>query len=272
MTELRAETDLALGGRWTSLRAGEREWLWRNPAVSFADRARARPGAAFVDAGGGEECLPSINGDPARGHDHGDVWCRPWVGEPGDAAVRTAAGLTLRRRLSHVRGVVRADYEISGRPGEPFVHAVHLLLDVSQDATLAVEGSPAVMRRHHPRAGEVTRSTWPDAGGTRLDRLGPDDGTATGAVVASDAVEIDDGDHRLRLGWGAQPGTPTSFLLWRNLGGWPAGVPYRSIGIEPMIGATTALAGARPDEVARIGPDGVLAWWLEISGCRASRA
>lgn len=266
MTDLRAQTDLALGGRWTSLRAGEREWLWRNPAVSLAERAGARHGATFVDAGGGEECLPSVNGDPARGHDHGDVWCRAWVGEPRDAAVRTDAGLTLRRQLTHERGVVRADYEISGRPGERLLHAVHLLLDVSPDATLEVAGSPAVTRQDHPEPGAVTRSSWPDAAGVRLDRLGPDDGTATGAVVASDAVEVHDGDHTLRLSWGAEPGTPTSFILWRNLRGWPARDPYRSIGIEPMIGATTTLEGASADDVAHLGPNGTLRWWLEISG------
>jgi hypothetical protein len=272
VSDVRAETDLALGGRWSSLRTGEREWLWRNPAVTLADRAAARHGAAFVDAGGGEECLPSINGDPSRGHDHGDVWCRPWVGEPADAAVRTAAGLTLRRRMDHRGGVVRADYEISGRPGEPFLHAVHLLLDVSEAATLTVSGSPVVTRHDHPGPGEVTRSTWPSAAGVRLDILGPVDGTATGAVVASDAVEIHDGEDILGLRWGTEGDAPTSFLVWRNLGGWPAAAPYRSVGIEPMVGATATLAGASADEVARLGADGRLTWWLEVSGRRASRA
>lgn len=262
MTELQVTTDLALGGRWTSLRAGEREWLWRNSAVSLAERAAARPGAAFVDAGGGEECFPSVNGDPALGQDHGDVWCRPWVGEHADASARTRDGLTLRRRLGHRDGTVRADYEITGAPGARFLHAVHLLLDVSEAARLRVPGAPMVTLQGE-RAG--TRTRWPDAAGIRLDRLGPDDGTATGAVVASDAVEILDGDRALRLRWGTEAEVPTSFALWRNLRGWPDGSPYRSIGIEPMLGATTSLEHADTGEAVALGPRGSLTWWLEIS-------
>src|SRR5581483_10582739 len=50
-------TDLEHGGRWTSLRLGGREWLWQR-----ADPARAgvAPGDAFVDAGGLEECVPTV--------------------------------------------------------------------------------------------------------------------------------------------------------------------------------------------------------------------
>ncbi|WP_420113073.1 hypothetical protein [Pseudactinotalea sp.] len=293
---LTVTTDLALGGRWTSLRSGTREWLWQNPGVTLAERAEARPGTPFVDAGGGEECFPSVTGDPTLGHDHGDVWCRPWVGEPADASARTRDGLTLRRRLSERSGAVRVDYEITGprssyrrhelvpsevrtrpggtnsadgvRLGARFLHAVHLLLDLSPAATLRVPGTPAVAVQDHPRPGEVTRSTWPEAAGVHLDLLGPDDGTATCAVVASDAVEILDEEDCLSLRWGADPGVPTSFVLWRNLRGWPAGTPYRSIGIEPMIGATTALAEAGPDECAALPATGAVSWWLEVSTAR----
>lgn len=270
MSALQVRTDLALGGRWTSLRAGEREWLWSNPAVSLAERAVVRSNMPFVDAGGGEECFPSVTGDPAHGHDHGDVWCRPWVGDPADAAARTRSGLTLRRRLTDRGGVVRAEYEITDSEEGPvagtgFVHAVHLLWDVSTAAILRVPGTPEVAVQDHPRPGEITRGTWPDPVGARLDLLGPDDGSATCAVVASDVVEILDGDHAINLRWGSRPGIPTSFVLWRNLGGWPAGNPYRSIGIEPMIGATTGLAGADPGDLAHLGDTGTLSWWLEIA-------
>lgn len=263
-------TDLALGGRWTSLRAGEREWLWTNPAVSPAERARVRPGVAFVDAGGGEECFPSVTGMPERGHDHGDVWCRPWVGEPADAAARTHDGLTLRRQLTEQAGVVRADYQITGPPGAPFLHAVHLLLEVSESARLHVPGTPRVRVLDHPEPGASIETVWPVAVGVPADRLGPDDGTATCAIVASTAVEILDGDHLLALRWGADPGTPTSFMLWRNLGGWPAATPYRSIGIEPMLGATGSLADAAPEETAIVPATGAIGWWLEIAAVSRS--
>lgn len=263
---VRMSTDLARGGRWTSLRTGSREWLWQNPVVTLAERAAARPGTPFVDAGGGEECLPSVGGDPAAGLDHGDVWHRPWVGVPDDAAAQTRDGLTLRRRVRHDDEHLRVDYAVTGAPGTPFLHAVHLLLDLSTDARLHVPGTPDVVVPDHPEVGAVTRTRWPDAGGLPLDRLGPDDGTAVCAVVVSDAVEVHDGEDVLALRWGSEPGAPTSFLVWRNLGGWPAGAPYRSFGVEPMLGAATALADAAPGEAAVLGPSGRLDWWLEVRG------
>ncbi|MEK8108353.1 hypothetical protein NKG94_31885 [Micromonospora sp. M12] len=68
---LRVAYDATHGGRWTSLHGGGREWLWRGPEPG---RHRVRPGDAFVDAGGLEECLPTVRGRP----DHGEVWSRPW--------------------------------------------------------------------------------------------------------------------------------------------------------------------------------------------------
>jgi hypothetical protein len=268
-TTVAVTTDLPLGGRWTSLRAGgahgQREWLWSNPRVSVAERASVRAGTPFVDAGGAEECLPSVVGAADLGHDHGDVWCRPWVGEPWDAAVRTRDGLTLRRRMGERAGAVRVDYDITGPPGTGLLHAVHLLLDLSEEARLQLPGAVDVEVQDRPSRGDRTRTVWPDGDGVRLDRFGPTDGTARCAVVASDAVDVLDGCDRLSLRWGAPPGVPVSLVVWRNLGGWPAESPYRSIGVEPMIGAATDVAAATPRQLAVIGDDGSLTWWLEVS-------
>src|SRR3954451_9902644 len=75
--------DCQHGGRWTSWRAGQREWLWSNPGVPAAARVAVEPGDGFVDAGGAEECFPTVRGTP----DHGDVWSRSWRGTPADAHV-----------------------------------------------------------------------------------------------------------------------------------------------------------------------------------------
>jgi hypothetical protein len=268
-------TDLALGGRWTSLRSssarGHREWLWGNPRVPLAERASVRPGTRFVDAGGGEECLPSVVGAADLGHDHGDVWCRPWVGEPSDAAVRTRDGLTLRRRVGERAGAVRVHYDITGPPGTGLLHAVHLLLDVSDEARLQLPRATEVevQVQDRPSRGRHMRTVWPDGDGARLDVLGPADGTARCAVVASDAVDVLDGRDRLSLRWGAPPGVPVSLVVWRNLGGWPVEAPYRSIGVEPMIGAGTDVAAATPRQLATIGDEGSITWWLEVSASSA---
>ncbi|MEV4757184.1 hypothetical protein AB0J86_19005 [Micromonospora sp. NPDC049559] len=285
--KLRAEVDDRLGGRWTSLRGGRREWLWSRPDPA---RAGAVPGDGFVDAGGLEECLPTVRGTP----DHGDVWSRPWR-RTGDGE-STVAGddFALRRRIAHHDGAVTADYLLRARPGYRFVWAAHALLDLSPRARLlAPDGTPT---RLYPdvlpqAAGPGTAGAgpapaepearptgpepwvtgaWPDPAGIPLDRFGPDDGSAVGAVLLDcPEVRVADGLDTLTLRLDC-PGQPRSTALWRNLGGWPAGTPYRSTGVEPMLGAVFDLATAGPDDAAVVPPTGVLGWRLTISAHRTT--
>ncbi|MFC4945296.1 hypothetical protein [Pseudonocardia sp. GCM10023141] len=240
--QLTVEFDAAHGGRWTSLRTPEREWLWRNASAEAARRA-ARPGATFVDAGGVEECFPTVRGLP----DHGDVWSRPWGERHGD--------LRLARR-NRGGAPLTVDYTVMGPPHTPFVHAVHALLDVSPSARLEAPGATTAVLIDEGRTVD-----WPSG----LDRLGPDDGTAVAAVLPGcAAATVHDGADTLQLAWRVLEGdAPCSLLLWRNLGGWPAGGPYRSIGVEPMVGTAAALDG--PGEPASTGASGTLRWELTIA-------
>nr|WP_296071429.1 hypothetical protein [uncultured Actinoplanes sp.] len=240
--------DAALGGRWTSLSAGGREWLWHRPTAS---RDTVVPGAPFVDAGGVEECLPTIRGVP----DHGDLWSRPWTALSAAGAVVDTGALRLTRTFTTTgAGELQALYRLEAEPGHRFLWAAHALLDVSQDAVLTarpgtetrIDGSPA--------------GTWP-AG---LARLGPDDGTATGAILIDcPAATVADG-QRLTFHLEA-PGQPVSTALWRNLRGWPADDPYRSIGVEPMLGRVWDLATAGPGDAAVVPASGVCEWRLTVS-------
>ncbi len=261
---LTLRTDPDHGGRWTSLRTAEREWLWTNPAPAVAGaRLRVAPGAPFVDAGGAEECFPTVRGQP----DHGDAWSRSWHAAGATACVQVAGIGTLTRRARPAGDALRLDYTIEGAPGTGFLHAVHALLEVGPRARLEVPGAPvAVVLDPTP-----VQQTWP-AGG--LDRLGPDDGTAVCALLPGcRAATVVDGDDALRLEWDApaQPGS-CSLLLWRNLGGWPSGRPYRSIGVEPMVGRAADLATAAPDEVARVDGSGSFGWTLRITALRRTAA
>lgn len=251
---LELQTDLPHGGRWTSLRGGSREWLWAHPDPGLQqDRRLVRPGAAFVDAGGVEECLPTVRGEP----DHGDVWSRPWSGTAEDASVEVPPVGTLRRRVRS-RTAVDVGYEVTGRPGTPFLHAVHALLELSPQAVLEV-----------PQAGTVTvldsedaQRSWP-AG---LDRLGPDDGTALCVLLPGcTTATVVDGDEALRLDWSADRPDLCSLLLWRNLGGWPAEGPYRSVGVEPLVGRAADLSTAAPGQRAELDGAGVFGWRLRVT-------
>jgi hypothetical protein len=226
------------GGRWTSLRAAGREWLWHR-----ADPARSsvRPGDPFVDAGGLEECIPTVRGVP----DHGAAWSRPW----------TSSGVDCGDfRLSRTWDGDGATYRLEAAPGYRFVWAAHALLDLSPAAVLeAPAGTETRMD-----GGEV--SAWP----TPLAALGPDDGTAAGAILVDcPTVTVADGE-RLTLTLEA-PGQPVSVALWRNLRGWPPGDPYRSIGVEPMLGRVFDLALAGPGDAAEVPRSGICEWRLGVS-------
>lgn len=266
-TPLTLTTDLDHGGRWTSLATSDREWLWSNPALA-GSRRTVRPGDDFVDAGGAEECFPTIRGTP----DHGEVWSRRWEGRESAAVVR-APGATLERRVE-ADDAVAVRYRITTGPGRPFLHALHVLLDVSPDALLQAPGVRSMQVLDHPEPGAVTLATWPDGTGVPLHRLGPDDGTATAAcLLECTTATVVDGEDALSFAWQISGETDQrlcSLLLWRNLGGWPPSAPYRSIGVEPMVGRGADLATIGPEDAARADSSGLFTWTLEITAWRRS--
>ncbi|GAA4586600.1 hypothetical protein GCM10023194_33220 [Planotetraspora phitsanulokensis] len=268
---LRPRFDLALGGRWTSLAGGGREWLWSRPDP---ERATVVPGAAFVDAGGLEECLPTVRGLP----DHGDVWSRPWNGSAAESSVQ-GEGFELLRKVSDEAGTVVATYRMSADPGHAFVWAAHALLDLGEDARLvAPSGTPVrvfpeaepMLGRPWPAGAPHAEGRWPEPLGLPLDRFGPYDGTAVGAVLRCDAVRVTDGTDVLDMRVEAPDGVPVSVALWRNLGGFPDHAPYRSVGVEPMLGAVFDLAEAGPGDAAVVPASGELTWRLVLAAGRLS--
>jgi hypothetical protein len=242
-------TDLVHGGRWTSLRLAGREWLWSRP-----DRRRegVGPGDGFVDAGGIEECVPTVRGVP----DHGTAWSRAWRRVGGEDVV-DCDDFVLRRRL-RADSAVAAAYRLEATPGFRFVWAAHALLDVSPQATLMLPDG--CRTRIYPDEGaSYVVDTWPGPG---LNQLGPDDGTAVGAVVVgATAACVVDGE-RLDLRLHAE--VATSIALWRNLGGYPSVQPYRSIGVEPMLGSVFDLAAASATDAVTVPANGAVEWCLDF--------
>ncbi|MFB8348394.1 hypothetical protein [Streptomyces niveus] len=260
---LAVTTDLAHGGRWTSLRAGGREWLWRRDEPR---RPHVAPGDAFADAGGLEECVPTVRGAP----DHGDAWSRPWRRDGGEECV-DCPDFRLARRIGTEGDTLVADYRLTAAPGYRFLWAAHALLDVSPQAVLGIRDGPPT-RLYPDEGAHRIDGAWPagPAGGLPLDRLGPDDGTAVGAVVAAPEVSVRDGRDTLRLTVEAE-GQPVSTALWRNLGGFPAGRPYRSVGVEPMLGRVFDLAAAGEHDAARVPASGEVRWRLTVTAGRGPR-
>ena len=186
---LTVQVDAGHGGRWTSLRGGGREWLWHRDEPQ---RAHVIPGDAFADAGGLEECVPTVRGIP----DHGDAWSRAWTVADDAASLRpcrplprtsNSPGASTSGRAQSSRSTV-----LTAEPGFRFVWAGHALLDLSEHAFLQAGQEPKA--RLFPEAAPYLGRPWPDArrldrrglagaAGLRLDDLGPDDGSAVGAVM-----------------------------------------------------------------------------------------
>jgi hypothetical protein len=248
--------DLAHGGRWTSLRTGDREWLWSRPDPA---RDQARPGQPFIDAGGLEECIPTVRGTP----DHGAVWPEAWHRLDDDTAAVTVADFTLTRTIA--RGAVIADYRLTAVPGYRFVWAAHALLELSEAARLDAPAGTATRVYDASADAPWLTGEWPAPLGLPLSRFGPADGTAVGAILLDcPQTTVTDGPDRLTFTLTA-PGQPVSTALWRNLGGFPQPSPYRSIGVEPMLGRVFDLASAGPGDAAEVPASGVCEWRLEIT-------
>jgi hypothetical protein len=250
------ELDAAHGGRWTSIRGRSgREWLWQH---DIPGRDNVHPGDTFVDAGGLEECLPTIAGVP----DHGEVWSRPWMVDGDVMSVRVDDYQLIRRIDVNDHGIT-ATYRLYGEPGWPFIWAGHTLLDVSSHARLMVP-----LGRHiwvNDPAGTTT-TRWPFYRGTDLSHLGENDGTALMILLPElTTITVSDGDDIFVMSIRVEE-QPSGIAIWRNLGGWPEGKPYRSVGVEPMLGYSPTLSLANEGEAAVVPPSGVVEWTMTIDG------
>lgn len=260
---LELHIDLARGGRWTSLAAGGREWLWHNPdAATQAARSDVLVGQPFVDAGGGEECFPCIRAP----FDHGLVWSRPWAAHGRGEAVH-ALGYTLERtRAATGDGGLALTYTARATTPRDALHATHLLLDLSADAEL------------HPGAhGPLV--FWDPRPDAEIDALGGEEafvralgrgerGAVCYALPDCHEVTVRDGADALHLSLASPDDLPLGFVIWRNLGGWPADAPYRSIGVEPAVGRDVSLPTSVPGGAVTIGPGRDLTWTLTVRATR----
>lgn len=247
------------GGRIPSLRdPSGQEWLWQHPDPRVRERRlEVTPGDDFVDAGGIEECCPTVSGRP----DHGDVWSRGWSGSTGDLTV-VAEGFRLRRRLA-CADVVTLDYALSAAPGFRFVWALHALLRPEPGTEVEARAGETLT---WDAAGRCARGRWPhEAGGRDVSRLGPDDGSAQFVLLPGvGGVVVRQGSRALAVTLDA-PGQPVGVGLWRNLGGYPEddGPRYRSFGVEPMLGDHPDLS--RATRTGTVPGSGTARWQVRLT-------
>jgi len=248
--------DAADGGRWTSLWLAGREWLWDGPGLVDGPRTGH---VAFTDAGGVDECFPTVRGTP----DHGGLWNQPWT----DTVAYDNTVLT--RSFTSGEDCVTVDYHLTAPPAYRFIWAAHALLDCAVGATIAADPSEC---RLYPEAAPLL-DAWPSNApwvtapwpALDLDTYAESDGTAVGAILVDcPTTTVRDRGTELTTHLSC-PEQPVSTALWRNLAGFPADAPYRSLGVEPMLGRVFDLAEAGPGDAAVVPASGELAWRLTIS-------
>ncbi len=237
---------LGENGRWESLRSPDvREWLWSRPD---SRRATALPGDTFVDIGGVEECFPTISGNPAHGlPDHGALWTAEWVTQASPTRNRVVHTVStgkssLRRETRATSEGIAIDYELDAPAGTRFVWAWHALVTPLPGLTVTAGGSPEP-----------------------LVVVGEDDGTAEFRCLpgVSDAV-VGDANGELRLSLRCAE-APVSLGVWDNRGGysWDNTDPYRSLGVEPMLGQTADPA-VEPELAVTMPASNKLRWQLAL--------
>lgn len=265
--------DLEDGGRWTSLTLGGREWFWSGPGSHTGPRDDL---GSYVEVGGLDECFPTVRGTP----DHGGLWNQPWSSLDDDEdwdAVQFKDAVLLRRfnggdvPADAETHTIWTDYRLIAPPGYRFIWVAHALLDCAVGAF--IDAPDAATCRLYPEAADLIGS-WPESAPwvevswpseLELATYGPTDGTAVGAVLVDcPTASVVDGPLELSLSLDC-PGQPTSIALWRNLGGFPVDAPYRSLGVEPMLGKVFDLAEAGPDDAAVVPAAGELTWRLVAS-------
>lgn len=292
--------DLDDGGRWTSLLLGGREWLWTGPGLLSGPRTGL---TSYVDVGGLDECFPTVRGFPDHGALWNQPWGSLDEDEDWDVVQHDEAILLRRFNGGDTpagvteSGAIWADYRLVAPAGYRFTWTAHALLDCAVGTTLLAphgttchlypeaaahltdaDSSPArpaaatSPRAISPAASPTTSATapwfeasWPTPGGIEMETYGPTDGSAIGAVLVDlSTISVRDGDDELTMTLSC-PGQPVSVALWRNLGGFPEGTPYRSLGVEPMLGRVFDLAEAGPGDAAIVPESGELTWRLVVS-------
>jgi len=260
----RVQLDPEHGGRWASLTdASGREWLWNRPDPA---RFRVRPGDAFVDVGGLEECFPTLAGSNP---DHGQIWTRPWQPSRVDAESATMtvrwAQTELARTIVCTPTAVRADYRLRGPAGLQFIWSAHAMLDLTVGARIEADPGPA--RSWPDQTQKHIDTNWPRPLDIAFDELPDDDGSAMFCLLPDRShVDVVDGDDRLRLTLDCAR-QPASFGIWRNLGGYPfhQSETYRSVGVEPMLGRVFDLNQAQSGDAAIVPNTGEVTWQITIS-------
>lgn len=235
---------------------------------------------SMSDAGGWDECLPSVAAcaiDGASIPDHGDIWGIPWQVLHQDAtsvklkAHATSLPLTFTRMLHLAEASLELHYTVenSGDHPVPYLWSAHPLFSVdagdlvrlpNEVRSLRVEGS-----KHQRLGPSGTVQTWPlihtrDGGSLDLSAAQARFANIWDKVFAHLAkegwAEIERRQARIALRMEFDPAITPYLGLWLCYGGWPDDSKpderEQCIALEPTTADCDALSEALHRKKARL--------------------
>ena len=290
-----------LGGKISSLkdlRTG-REWLWKNPRITYKNMPHGSSYIAEADTGGWDECFPTISAcnypsAPWAGtalQDHGELWSQATsldIREEGEKAILrsrwrgVALAYTFERTvtLCYASDSLLFEYAVSNHADSPidFIWSAHPLLAIEPKMQLRLPPSARFNRTLAIPEGSITGDSdlrYPFSLNTGENEI---DLTSLPEAFVAFAFKI--WSNPLSAGWVTLQAEDGGFHLswdvaqlpqvavWMNIGAWAGdgGLPYYNLGLEPCIGAQDSLEEAvtKHHLFASIPPQDTHNWQLKI--------
>ncbi|SEG72514.1 protein of unknown function [Bryocella elongata] len=243
------------------------------------------------DAGGFDECLPSVAacdavGEEAAVPDHGDLWRVPWRSEVSGDTVRLMAEassrplrMTRTARLSS--SILVLEYHIENLSDQPvtWLWSAHPLFAVEAGDRIILPREIATVTVEGSMAGDFTRGTtigWPLAEATRgttvdLSAVGEFDGRTAHKLFAEPTSSGAAALYRSSLGQGVivrfDPRSLPYLGIWICHGAWPSSGSNRqyTVALEPTTSNVDSLAEAEQRWTHRtLGPREKTGWTIEF--------
>ena len=272
--------------------AGSHDRELLHPPIHAYEEATQTSSFEHSDAGGWDECLPSVAAcqwNAADIPDHGDVWRTPWnavVRNDALLAQTQAFSMPLRftRRIALDGPIMHLNYAVINTGDHPtdFLWSAHPLFQVQEGDRIVLPEGTETVHVESSSVPDLTRSglpcAWPHVhlshgGHLDLSTVGHQDGVTYHKLFAGPLSTGWCGLYREQLQLGIlmrfDP-THTPFAgLWISQGAWPAGSnggpKQYTVALEPTTAPCDAL-----DRAAHLGhaqhllPQAEFAWPLQF--------
>ncbi len=262
-----------------------------HPPLHPYNTATESSGFELSDAGGWDECLPTVaactSGD-VHFPDHGDVWRRPWPayleGQTLHASVEAfTVPVRFSKRSSLHGSALHINYSAvnTSKHATEFLWSAHPLFQVQEGDHILLPGSVADVRVEGSTFAGLARPdgrcAWPmaecpDGSWIDLSQVGPPDGKIAHKLFAGRLSSGWCGLYRSKLQLGIlmqfDPALTPYAGLWISQAQWPAGDANRqyTVALEPTFAPYDALDKASEMGCSMIlGPGSNFSWPLRLS-------